>query len=191
MCSSDLWDQAKFETVAHRFADLSEYGYGVSLLNDCKYGHDVKDNVLRITLLKTATSPDHSQDQGEHFFTYSLLPHKGDFIQGRTVQAACALNQPMGVVSGKMALPFESFLSFDRECVEVDAVKKTQDGRFVAVRFHDFTGGTNSLGAKTGFSWKRYCQGDLRERPVSEWRQKEDIVLKVKPYEIITLLFEL
>ncbi len=185
------WDQAKFETVAHRFADLSEYGYGVSLLNDCKYGHDVKDNVLRITLLKTATSPDHSQDQGEHFFTYSLLPHKGDFIQGRTVQAACALNQPMGVVSGKMALPFESFLSFDRECVEVDAVKKTQDGRFVAVRFHDFTGGTNSLGVKTGFSWKRYCQGDLRERPVSEWRQKEDIVLKVKPYEIITLLFEL
>ena len=82
------WDQAKFESVAHRFADLSEYGYGVSLLNDCKYGHDVKDNVLRITLIKTATYPDHSQDQGEHHFTYALLPHTGDFIAGSTTLPA-------------------------------------------------------------------------------------------------------
>lgn len=184
------WDQAKFETVAHRFADLSEYGYGVSLLNDCKYGHDVKDNVLRITLLKTATYPDHSQDQGEHIFTYSLLPHEGDFVKGRTVQTACALNQPLEAVKGAAKLPFESFLSFDKECVEVDAVKKTQDGKFIAVRFHDFTGGRNTLKVNTGFSWRRYCQSDLRERPVMEWRQKEDILLTIKPYEIITMLFE-
>ncbi len=184
------WDEAKFETVAHRFADLSEYGYGVSLLNDCKYGHDVKDNVLRLTLLKTATNPDHNQDQGEHFFTYSLLPHMGDFIEGHTVQKASALNQPLYAVAGCLELPFTSFLSFDKECVELDAVKKTEDGNYLAVRFHEFTGGTNRITVKTGFLWKRYCISNLMEYPIEEWKQEKEIVLTVKPYEIVTLLFE-
>ncbi len=183
------WDQAKFETVAHRFADLSEYGYGVSLLNDCKYGHDVKDNVLRITLIKTATSPDHSQDQGMHYFTYSLLPHGGSFVEGRTVQEACALNQPMHAVEGRLNLPFESFLSFDRESVELDAVKKTEDGKYIAVRFHDFTGGTNRITVTPGFTWEAYCESDLRERPLTEWKKEGPVTVTVKPYEIITLLF--
>lgn len=185
------WDQAKFETVAHRFADLSEYGYGVSLLNDCKYGHDVKDNVLRITLLRGATYPDHSQDQGEHYFTYSLLPHAGDFVQGRTVQEACGLNQPLHAVAGSVNLPFDSFLSFTGDSVELDAVKKTEDGRFIAVRFHDFTGGTARISVKPGFAYSAYCVSDLRERSVSEWKQDKEISLTVKPYEIVTLLFEI
>lgn len=183
------WDQAKFETVAHRFADLSEHGYGVSLLNDCKYGHDVKDNVLRITLVKAATYPDHSQDQGEHVFTYALLPHEGDFVEGKTVQSASGLNMPLRAVKGCLELPFESFLSFDRDCVELDAVKKTEDGKYIAVRFHDFTGGTGKVSVKTGFSWKKYCESDLRERALTEWRDCEEIRVTVKPYEIVTLLF--
>lgn len=185
------WDQAKFETVAHRFADLSEHGYGVSLLNDCKYGHDVKDNVLRITLIKAATYPDHSQDQGKHLFTYALLPHEGDFVEGQTVQEACALNQPLRVTGGRLKLPFESFLSFDRACVEVDAVKKTEDGRYIAVRFHDFTGGSSRICVKPGFAWKKYCVSDLRERPLEDWVTEGEIRLKIKPYEIVTLLFEI
>lgn len=185
------WDQAKFETVAHRFADLSEYGYGVSLLNDCKYGHDVKDNVLRITLLRAATHPDHSQDQGMHEFTYSLLPHGGSFVEGRTVQEACALNQPLRAVSGCLRLSFESFLSFDRECVELDAVKKTEDGKYIAVRFHDFTGGTNRITLQPGFAFAAYCECDLRERPLTEWNPWGPVTMTVKPYEIVTLLFSL
>lgn len=187
------WDQAKFETVAHRFADLSEYGYGVSLLNDCKYGHDVKDNVLRITLIKAATYPDHSQDQGHHVFTYSLLPHDGDFVQGKTVQEASGLNMPLHVTAGRTELPFESFIAFDCECVELDAVKKTEDGRYIAVRFHDFTGGSHKLTLKTGFGWKRSCLCDLRERPLEDWKESGDtgeLSMTVKPYEIVTILFE-
>jgi alpha-mannosidase len=68
------WDYTRFESVGQQWADLSERGYGVSLLNDCKYGHDIKDNVIRLTLLKSATYPDVEADQGEHVFTYSLLP---------------------------------------------------------------------------------------------------------------------
>jgi alpha-mannosidase len=188
------WDQAKFESVAHRFVDLSEYGYGVSLLNDCKYGHDVKDDVLRITLIKAATSPDYKQDQGEHVFTYSLLPHSGDFVAGRTVQEANLLNQPLYAVEGELnvasKLKNASFLSFDKECLELDAVKKSEDGKYIVIRFHDFTGGRNKVTVHTGFQWKRYCESDLRERPVSEWKEKQEIVVTVKPYEIVTLMME-
>lgn len=185
------WDQAKFETVAHRFADLSEYGYGVSLLNDCKYGHDVKDNMLRITLIKTAGYPDYNQDQGEHFFTYALFPHQGDFVQGRTVQEASLLNQPLHAVKGSLNMPETSFVSFQTETVELDAVKKTEDGKYIAVRFHDFTGGTKKVVVNTGFTWKKYCVSDLRERPLSDWMETQTIALTVKPYEIVTLLFEI
>ena len=137
--------------------------------------------MLRITLLKAATHPDHSQDQGEHVFTYALYPHRGSFVEGGVVQEAAALNVPLSVKTGKVSLPFESFLSFDRECVELDAVKKTEDGRYVAVRFHDFTGGTNRIGVRTGFDWKKYCVSDLRERPLGDWEQTREIILKLKP----------
>ena len=72
------WDQARFETVGHRFADLSERNYGVALLNDCKYGYDVKDNVMRISLLRSGLQPDHLQDQGRHEFTYACLLYTSD-----------------------------------------------------------------------------------------------------------------
>jgi len=88
------WDYARFEVCGHRWSDLSEGDYGVSLLNDCKYGHDTKDNVLRLTLIKAATSPDPDADQGRHIFTYSLLPHQGDWRSG-TVQEAALLNNPL------------------------------------------------------------------------------------------------
>ncbi len=71
------WDWARFETCAHKWVDLSEGDYGVSLLNDCKYGHDIHDNVMRITLLRSPTMPDPMADFGEHQFKYSLYPHDG------------------------------------------------------------------------------------------------------------------
>ncbi|HUY78618.1 MAG TPA: glycoside hydrolase family 38 C-terminal domain-containing protein, partial [Ktedonobacterales bacterium] len=92
------WDRARFETAAHRWVDLSEPEYGVSLLNDGRYGHDIHDTTLRLTLLRSPTSPDPNADQGEHAFTYSLYPHLGDWRAGGTVQAAYALNRPPLVI---------------------------------------------------------------------------------------------
>ncbi len=184
------WDMAKFETVAHRWADLSERGYGVSLLNDCKYGHDIKDNVMRISLLRAGTSPDYLQDQGEHVFTYSLLPHKGDFVEGETVQEAFALNEPMQAAAGKSVLAYDSFLSFDNEQVELDAVKKSEDGRYLVIRFHEFAGSAQQVAVKTGFSWRAWAEGDLRERAVASFTQDE-IRMKLHAYEIKTILIEI
>ena len=184
------WDMAKFETVAHRWADLSERGYGVSLLNDCKYGHDIKDNVMRISLLRAGTSPDYLQDQGEHVFTYSLLPHKGDFVEGETVQEAFALNEPMQAAAGKSVLAYDSFLSFDNEQVELDAVKKSEDGRYLVIRFHEFAGSAQQVAVKTGFSWRAWAECDLRERAVAPFT-KDEIRMKLHAYEIKTVLIEI
>lgn len=183
------WDMAKFETVAHRWADLSERNYGVSILNDCKYGHDIKDNVLRITLLKAGTHPDHLQDQGEHIFTYSLLPHGGDFVEGDVVREAFALNEPMQVVKGRSRLSYNSFLTFDNDQVELDAVKKSEDGKYIAVRFHEFAGSRQTVTVKPGFAWKAWTECDLRERPSGRFTE-EEIRMDLHAYEIKTILIE-
>ena len=184
------WDQAKFETVAHRWADLSERNYGVSLLNDCKYGHDIKDNVMRISLLRAGTQPDHLQDQGEHIFTYALLPHKGDFVEGAVVQEAFALNEPMETVSGKSLLPYESFLSFDNDQVELDAVKQSEDGKYLVLRFHEFAGSRQETSVKLGVPWKAWAEGDLRERPLCGFTG-DGIHVTLHAYEIKTILVEI
>ncbi len=89
------WDIARFEVCAHRWVDLGEGGYGVSLLNDSKYGHDIHDTIMRLTLLKSGVYPDPHADQGLHRFTYSLLPHSGDWRDAQTVRRAYELNVPV------------------------------------------------------------------------------------------------
>ncbi|MCP4642928.1 MAG: alpha-mannosidase, partial [bacterium] len=64
------FDRGRYEVPAHKWADLSEGDYGVSLLNDCKYGYDIKDNVMRLSLLRSPVDPDPHADEGEHHFTY-------------------------------------------------------------------------------------------------------------------------
>lgn len=185
------WEMAKFETVAHRWVDMSERDYGVSLLNDCKYGHDVKENRMRITLIKCANNPDYKQDQGEHTFTYSLLPHKGDFVEGETVKEAYALNQPLKVVKGILHGAGTSFVSFDTEGVELDAVKRSEDEKSLVVRFHEYTGSRQKVRVIPGFAYDSWCECNLVEKPLEERRAAGEIRTELTPYEIKTLLFDL
>ena len=190
--SNTSWDRARFESVAHRWVDLSEHDYGVSLLNDCKYGHDIHDNVIRISLLKAATYPDYAADKGEHDFTYSLFPHKGDFVEGRTVQEAFDLNQPMEAVEGILRMPTEAgkgMIRLSGGHVELDALKKSEDGKYVVLRFHEYAGAKGNVFVDTGFTVKAYAESDLMERQQEAFREGE-IRLAVKPYEIKTLLLE-
>ena len=70
-----------FEWVAHRFVDLSEPGFGLALINDSKYGHSVRDNVLGLSLVRSPVYPDPLADEGEQRFTYALMPHAGDWVE--------------------------------------------------------------------------------------------------------------
>lgn len=184
------WDQARFETVAHRFADLSERNYGVSLLNDCKYGYDIKDNLMRISLVRSGLQPDHLQDQGEHYFTYSLLPHGGDFVEGKTVQSAYQLNNPAKVVKGACKLGFDGMFTLDNDAVEVDAVKRAENQDALIIRFHEYTGSRQKVTLTPGFAYKSWTESDLRERPLGE-ECTGAIELELHPYEVKTIMLSL
>lgn len=184
------WDYARFEVVGHQWADLSERGYGVSLLNDCKYGYDIKDNVLRLTLLKSAMVPDPQADQGFHEFTYSLLPHQGDWLQGGTVEEAWDLNSPLHVRAGAAEAP-ASLFRFAGGSVHVDAVKKAEDGDRIVLRFHEYAGQRGTVELTSSYPIRSWQESDLMERPVAELSDEQVIRLQVKPYEIKTLLIDL
>ena len=95
------WDWARFEVCGHQWADLSENGYGVSLLNDCKYGYSIRDHAMKLTLLKSAKYPDTTADMGEHDFTYALYPHEGAVTEGGTMEEAARLNAPAQILPGR------------------------------------------------------------------------------------------
>jgi alpha-mannosidase len=136
------WDYARFEVPAQRWADLSEGDYGVALLNDSKYGYDVRDNVLRLTLLKSAIYPDPEADRGRQRFTYSLLPHGGDWRAGEVVVEAYALNWPLAARAvaaqdnGELPERF-SFAAVAASHVILETVKQAEDGDGWIVRFYE------------------------------------------------------
>jgi len=91
------WDAAKFEVCGHKYADLSEFGYGVAILSESKYGFACQGNILRISLLRSATAPDAEQDQGKHKFSWAVMPHIGHFLESDVPIAAYIFNSPLHV----------------------------------------------------------------------------------------------
>lgn len=186
------WDAARFEVCAHKYCDLSEYGYGVSLLNDCKYGHAIHNGVMSLTLLKCGTFPDPTADKCEHSFTYSLYPHSGDYREAGTIKKAYELNVPMTAVKvseNKGTLPCEySFLSLDAENIIFETVKKAEDGDDIILRgyecFNKRTDVTLTLGVPVTHAY--ICdmlENEETEIPVTDGK----ISLSFKPFEIITV----
>ncbi|GIL94480.1 hypothetical protein Vretimale_672, partial [Volvox reticuliferus] len=92
------WDWARFEVCAHKWADLSEPGYGVALLNDCKYGHATYGNVMRLTLLRSPKAPDRLTDMGTHVLRYALLPHALGWAAAGVPAHGWAFNAPLRVI---------------------------------------------------------------------------------------------
>ncbi|WP_042202251.1 alpha-mannosidase [Paenibacillus camerounensis] len=183
------WDYARFESVGHQWADLSETGYGVSLLNDCKYGYDIKDHVMRLSLIKSATAPDWQADQGEHRFTYSLLPHQGDWISGHTAEEAWMLNNPLRAVQGSFnGVTGKPLFRTDAAGVAIDAVKLSEQGDSCVIRLHEYFGGRRKVRLSSGYSVLSWQLCDLMERPAGEVTSGGEIELEFKPYEIHTLL---
>jgi alpha-mannosidase len=183
------WDYARFESVGHQWADLSERDYGVSLLNDCKYGHDIKDNVIRLTLLKSATYPDVKADQGEHLFTYSILPHAGSWYEGNTVRQAWELNNPLTYAEGHTQSV--SLFHVAARNVMVDAVKKGESNDHLIIRMHEFAGARGTVDVSSEFRIESWQECDLMERGTSEVRENQPFTFEIKPYEIKTFIVKL
>lgn len=191
------WDMARFEVCAHRWADVSEGGYGVSLLNESKYGHDCHDNVLRLTLLKSGVFPDPNADQGIHRFTYSLLPHVGDWRDAQTVRHAYELNVPAFVLSkphkrtdvedAVLTIEAYSFVYTDCEHVVVETIKPAEDNDGLIVRLYEAHNqrGHGTLTFATTLNSVQEC--NLLEAPLQTVTYAENsFTFHVRPFEIKT-----
>ncbi|NSW92360.1 MAG: alpha-mannosidase [Firmicutes bacterium] len=185
------WDVARFESVAHKWVDLSEDDYGVSLLNESKYGHDIKDSVIRISLLKSAIYPNVDADREVHEFTYSLYPHKGDWREGNTVQMAYFLNCPMYSIiedahTGELPEEF-SLAKIDKENVVIEVVKKAEDSEDIIIRMYECynrrTKATLTFFKKLSEVWECDLMENNIERVGVTGNSFEFII---KPYEIKT-----
>jgi alpha-mannosidase len=184
------YDRARFEVCAHRWADLSEGMYGVSLLNDSKYGYDIKDNRMRLTLLRSPNYPHPVADRGTQVFTYSLYPHAGDWRNG-TVREAHLLNAPLVAARGASceAKEFrpESFLSLESLTAVVDAVKGAEDGNGLIVRVYEAGGARGTAKLNLGFAASGATECDLMENDQAEAEIVGGaIAFTIKPYEIKT-----
>lgn len=189
------WDWARFETCAQKWVDLSEGDYGVSVLNNGKYGHDIRDNVIRVSLLRSPTSPDPLADQGPHTFTYSLLPHTGIWDE-RTISAAYALNDPL-IVHTTTSLDemqksagerLGSLVAFEQPNIIIETIKQAEDGQGLIVRFYESQRRRGPVTLTASFPLQTVWHTNLleqnqRELAAESWR----VTLSVHPYEIVTL----
>ncbi|MBC7814762.1 MAG: alpha-mannosidase [Burkholderiales bacterium] len=185
------WDIARFETCAHKWADLSEGSYGVALLNDCKYGYDVHNNVIRLSLLKSATNPDPNADQGEHWMTYSLLPHIGDW-RNEVVAAAYDLNDPLILRrvdgSASSASAPGSLVAVDTSNVIIETVKMAEDGGGLIVRLFENERSRGKVRITTGFNLTAaYICNLLEENERELLIDGNTIQIDITPYQIQTL----
>jgi alpha-mannosidase len=187
------FDAAHYENPAHKWVDLSEGNYGVALLNDCKYGYDVKDNLLRITLHRSPTEPDPTADQGWHEFTYSLLPHAGTWREGDVIQEAYALNDPLRTrlipANPRGDLPSAyAWAEVNTDHVLLETVKKAEDENAWIVRVYECKQyRSNAVTIIFGGPLRKAMECNLLEEdetPV-DYRDNQ-LTFAVKPFEIKT-----
>ncbi|UBU09860.1 alpha-mannosidase [Nonomuraea gerenzanensis] len=186
------WEAAKFEACNHRFVHVEEPGWGVAVVNDSTYGHDVTREVdergttttLRVSLLRAPRFPDPETDQGTHRFRHALVP--GAAI-GDAVREGYFINLPERRVPG--AAPVEPLVTVDDDAVVVTAVKLADDeSGDVIVRFHESRGGRAKATLRAGFPVAEVVPTDLLERPTGEPRgQGGEIPVSLRPFELVTL----
>lgn len=179
------WDWARFEVCGHKWADLSETGYGVSLLNNCKYGYSIKDQAIKLSLLKSAVYPDTEADKGTHEFTYSLYPHEGSVTEGGTIEAASRLNLPAQAVPGQFA-DQRKIVKVSTDRVQIDAVKKAEDEDCLIVRLHECRGGRGKVKLSSEFPVKKLVPCNLLEHDCGEAVEGAEAVFPITPFEIKT-----
>ncbi len=186
-----LYDLTRFEVAAHKWADLSEGGYGCSIINDCKYGYDIHNSHMRITLMRAPTCPDRTGDHGINTFKYAFHPHAEDWRYD-TVQQAIAFNVPPvavynaeandGIIDGE-----KKFILDLEDNVALDCIKKAQDGRGYIIRVVEGEQRRGLRSIKLGFDVEKVyecnmIEEDKEEIPVSD----NAFEFMLKPFEVKT-----
>ncbi len=185
-------DTARYETSMQRWVDASEDGFGIALVNDGKYGYDVQGDTVRLSLLRAPKYPDPDADMGTHSFTYSIVPHGGDWRAPAVLDAAEALNLPLRAAA---VAPHPGtgrgswFLRLEGGTGVLGALKRAEDGDALVVRIVEREG--RAGGTRLLLPWPfEATEADLLERPLGEAQAAPEGTLDVplRPWEIKTLV---
>ena len=182
------WDVARFESCGQKWMDLSEGHYGVSLLNDCKYGHSVKDSNMALTLIKSGIEPNPVTDQEEHVFTYSIYPHAEGWRAAGTVTEAYKLNQPLLVQPGAEAGKNYSFASVNRPNVVIETIKQAESGRGTVIRMYESENSLTRARLTVNKPFEKAWICNLLEEEESKAHAEGNVIdVTLKPYEVVTV----
>jgi len=185
------WDFARFEVCHHKWLDLAEDGYGVSLLNDCKYGASVHDGVIGLSLLKSSTYPNPVADQERHVFTYALLPHQGSWQEAGVLAQAYQLNNPAQAFvkdnkGGSLPATF-SFVRSNQPGAVIEVVKQAEDGDATIIRVYEAYG--RRTHAVLDFALPLAQAGEcslMEEEDAPVAHEAHHLTFELKPFEIKT-----
>ncbi len=190
------WERAQYEVSAHKWADLSENDFGVALLNDCKYGYDIKNHKMRLTLLKSPRYPDNTCDLGEHHFRYALLVHTGGWRAAKVDQEGYCLNDPLIITYLENVpshlKPCDSFIELQGEGVFIETVKHCEDDSGdILLRVFENHGSFRKVSIQLKqISKAKVYECDMLENKLLEIPFSNGVVeINLKPYEIKTLRF--
>lgn len=198
------WDMAKFEVCCHKFADLSEANYGVSIINDSKYGFATCGNLMRLSLLRSPKAPDEHADMGTHKIRYAVFPHKGP-LDSATVHAGYEFNSPLVLARKPKIMSSDSPIKLVGEpSIILDTVKRGEDdedvstgdlpvrkGKCVIVRMYESLGGKSRTAIKTTWDVKKVTKVNLLEDEVpgeDELEKNKDgnYPVVLRPFEVAT-----
>lgn len=186
------------EVPALRWVDLSDGEYGLSLLNNCKYGFDAKGSTIRMTLLRSSYSPDPKPDVGIHKVKYSLYPHVADWKKVLTFRRGYEINHPLeahivmdpSATNGYMPEEY-SFLTVAPENIVVSSVKMAEDSQGFIIRMYDATGEGAKAELTLRFKIQNAYESDMLERIVRPVHVRQNTIrTSLSPFEIKTLLIE-
>lgn len=176
-------EKAQFEISAHKWIDVSENGYGLSVLSDCKYGWRVKEGLISLNMLRSPMWPAKNADKGTHIIRYALYPHEGDCYDANTAREGYFFNNPPIAAEGSA---LQSFVASDNPHVVVETVKPSENGEGIIVRMYEDSGASTTAKLSVSFPYRSVVETDLIE---TELGAIDDLTLTFKPFEIRTFLF--
>ena len=192
---SSSFDRARYEVPGHRWADLSEHGFGAALLTDSKYGYSCFENALRISLLRAPKSPDPDADIGRHEFAYALVPHESGWRQAGIVAEGIRFNAPLRWTTGFDALGFDtadfdgSFASVDDPNLVLDTIQRGERTDTLVLRLYEAHGGRGVARVRLGVPFERARLANALEDELGYVTMDSgSLVLPYRPHEVITVL---
>ena len=188
-------ERAKYEVAGQRWADLSDSSFGVSVLNDSKYGWDCHGNVLRLSLLRSPLWPDSLADRGHHHFRFALYPHAGDWRRARTERLAAEYNTPL-VAAREAPHPGSlgravSFAAVDAPGGELTWVKRAEDSDALVLRLVEWAGRPASATVTLRPAIRAAHRSNFLEDPGEPVPvTAHTVTVALRPFEIATVVVE-